>query len=381
MGALRPEQPRSPIHLYRHLLREAGYLPPVCRPYVTSRIQLQFRRHRRDSEPDRHLHQASHDLRYLRAANAGDMPRMRRILLFCFGRAGPRRRQLINHLVAPDPPANSIELTKHIKNMDKDKRPGRNNDDTDNTQPRRSDFLDQWHLPKLLQFVKSQASLSLADSPRPKIRTKRKLDPAANLPTENSFGHPLYPKVYRTKLRKGWKDMINRVLPPVEKGEWELLQALATGQAKPELWQVPARRPVAGESSVTHGLAAWDWERLAQNAVRHLEMQRSRRLKLLSGEIDDGPYGQGEPLHIHRYTPRFWRRTYAKLWGLTATMEKRQGTKDAWDIRWGGADLALSECSPEQKEFFEILDMNGATDRTLSRAKPSSATRSPMSSP
>lgn len=391
MGGLLPQQLRSPIHLYRHLLREAGYLPPVCRPYITNRIQLRFRRNRDCApEPDRHryLRQANRDLRYLRAANAGDMPRMRHVLLLCFGRTGPRRRELVHDLVYPHdednrpPSAAAADSSESHSQSDKTEkvagRPDHNGNAKDNDrQPRRPDFVDRWDTPRLLQFVKSQASTSLPYNPRPKIKGSGKFDPAFHLPAEGSSGAPLAPKVLRTKLQKGWKDMINRVLPPVEKGEWELLQALATGQAAPALWRVPARRPVAAGGGGGSPQQPWDWEGPAQIAVRQLERQRNRRFKLRSGETDDNPYGQGEPLHKHNYTPRFWQRTYAMLWGLTATMEKRQDKKNAWKISWGGAEFVVSDSSPEHKEFFDLAavgaDAKSAVKKSSRRRRPSAS--------
>ncbi|KAK2069947.1 hypothetical protein P8C59_004487 [Phyllachora maydis] len=125
----------STIHLYRHLLREATYLPPPARPYIFGRIREQFHRHRRYRPPPppppadahhhnsknparrpqpgpttpRHLRQARHALRHLRAANAGDLRRMRHVLQLVFGAVGPRRRELVAELVAPSsaPPAHA----------------------------------------------------------------------------------------------------------------------------------------------------------------------------------------------------------------------------------------------------------------------------------
>ncbi|KAK8080822.1 hypothetical protein PG997_008640 [Apiospora hydei] len=90
--------PDTTIHLYRHLLREATYVPPYCRPWVTERIRSKFRDDRRPN-----IHKAHQSLRYLRSANAGHVNRMLHLCFLASGRLGKRRRQLADFYLAKDP--------------------------------------------------------------------------------------------------------------------------------------------------------------------------------------------------------------------------------------------------------------------------------------
>lgn len=115
MSSLQIPPPQTALHLYRHLLREATYLPPVIKPFFVERVRTRFERHRRDPEPQYRIDRAHKDLRYLRAANSGDYVRMRRVLMLGFGRIGRRRRELIDDLVRRDRPTDTESLSKFIE--------------------------------------------------------------------------------------------------------------------------------------------------------------------------------------------------------------------------------------------------------------------------
>ncbi|OAA65165.1 hypothetical protein SPI_01952 [Niveomyces insectorum RCEF 264] len=344
-------QPRNAVHIYRHLLREASYLPPVCRARIEPRIRLRFRRHRRDPAPDKRLRQASHDLRFLRAANHGDMTRMRKIVQLAFGRIGWRYHELMRRLRQPDQPDSAAQLEADLRRV-----------------RAADDWLDRWDTEKLLAFARSQSQYKLRDSPRPQASAKR-LDPAEAVPATNAWGRPFAEKPARTKLRKWWKSLARRSLPPVPQGEWELLKQLATGQAG-TAGHVPARRAMVQATQATHASLAstpapedeWEWEKYATRPIRSVERSRARRFCIARGlgpPPPDSPY-EGPAIGIHRYTARFWRRLYADVWRMTATMERKPGqAQRAWDITWGGVPLRPASPLAGKYESFEGVDSTG----------------------
>ncbi|KAL1888893.1 hypothetical protein Sste5346_009277 [Sporothrix stenoceras] len=357
----------NPLHIYRSLLREASYLPPVCRAQIDPRIRVRFRRHRKDQAPEKRLRQALHGFRNLRAANLGDMGRMRRVLLLTFGRIGWRRHDLLEDLCRQTQPANSAQLEDQIR-------------ETQAASPR--DWLESWNKEKILAFAKSQSSRTLHNSPRPEM-TWRKLDPKSAIPPMNIWGKPFADKPARSKEMKWWKMCLNRILPPLPRGEWELLEQLATGVAGSQ-WNVPARRPLATtatpsapstsslqdasgvEPAADGDIEAWDWEKYLSGPVRAVERPNSRRFRLASNPFPtpaSSPY-DGPAIGFHNYTPRFWRRLYREIWQLTAVMEEKAGGRaKGWQITWGGTPLRPLQPTAASLEFFEGVDSKGAVPR------------------
>lgn len=339
----------KPIHLYRHLLREASYLPPACQAYVAGRIRARFQRHRRDPAPQARLRRAAHDLRLLRAANGGDLGRMRRLLLHVYGRAGRRWRELMARLRRPDPPQDTAALDAAVAAAA--------------PAAAGTDWLDGWATDRLLALARSQARQPLRDAPRAAVRPGR-TDPAVLAGERNIWGRPLARSLARSRLRRWWREMAHRLLPPTSRGEWDRLAALAAG-AEAGL-PCPARRPPAVPVLADHEPdqgSAWPWERYAGRPVREVDRPRSRRLRALTrghgGDGGDGGDGR-DAIGIHAYTPRLWRRLYAHVWHLTPTMEKSAAATATgaakWDITWGGQQLLRpTPASDLHREFFEGL--------------------------
>ncbi|AEO67368.1 uncharacterized protein THITE_2116278 [Thermothielavioides terrestris NRRL 8126] len=344
---LRIPHPTTPLHVYRHLLREASYLIPIARPFVDEQIKARFRKHRDDdAEKSRQrLRQAHHELRALRAANAGDMARMRRVLLRAFGRVGRRRRELMADLVRRETPANTEELAKYAAET------------SAIAAERKLDWLDRWDVDKLRTFARSQVEANLINSPKPPL-TAPQTSPQKHIPAENSWGRPLPRRLARTKLKKLWKMVADKCMPPLPKEEWERLGGLAEGRLQAQeqdlRWLPPPRRPVAQSRSGDDvpGSRIWDWRSYVVKPVARVDRQANRRNKLLSGAVDDNtPTGDPEPLGCHKYTARSWRRMLESIWQLTATMEKKpQG--QGWKVVWGKASFQPTAASAENMEFF-----------------------------
>ncbi|KAH6857165.1 hypothetical protein B0I37DRAFT_91636 [Chaetomium sp. MPI-CAGE-AT-0009] len=338
---LRMPKPETALHLYRHILREASYLPPVARRPVDKQIKDKFRRNRDDEDKiTKHLRQANHDLRALRAANAGDMGRMRRVLLRAFGRIGRRRRELVSQLVHRDIPTNTEELAKYANEMaaiaERNKEP---------------DWMDEWDLEKLRTLARSQAQAGLNNAPKADI-TENQTAPEKNLPKENSWGRPLPAKLARTKLKNMWKALADKVMPPLPVGEWKKLEAIAAGTIEGQ-WLPPPRRSLAGTASEDAQKGqSWNWQSYAIRPVAVVDRQANRRNKLLSGLVDDNtPTGDPPPIGRHKYTPRTWRRLIGSIWQLSATMKKKP-EGGGWEVTWGGLDKQPPPASASNMEFF-----------------------------
>ncbi|KAH8912708.1 hypothetical protein BR93DRAFT_94459 [Coniochaeta sp. PMI_546] len=355
MSSLPIPPPRTALHLYRHLLREATYLPPAVRPFFWDRIYTRFRLHQNDPEPAARIQKAHKDLRYLRSANAGHTLRMRRILMMGFGRTGRRRRELISDLVSK---AESQVADADNNNASVRTDGARDPSDEDVFW---DDWLAGWDKAKVLALARAQASVDLPEIPLP---TSKITDPHKLVPTENIWGKPLAKKLARSKLRKEYKSLIKRLLPPVEDSEWELLRSLATGQAGPE-YTVPKRRAVAINRGARED--KWEWESYVLNPVRAVDANRSRKLKSLSGEVDDTSPFPRSAMGVHRFTDRSWRRLYADIWRMTATMERRED-QQKWDTKWGKLELKIPGPTAPQAEFFDGIPSTGKFQNTAKRS-------------
>lgn len=347
---------RSPIlHNYRHLLREASYLPPVCQAYFREQIRSRFRLHQHDppTSPETKLRRrrARHDLRYLWAANHGLRDNMLRILLLAYGRIGKRRRVLMHNFGAKQLPADSAALEAEIQ------------EEVERRKRRRDrDWLDSWDVPKLHALAVSQARRPFW-SPRPDIKSHR-LKPEDDIPEVNSWGRPIPARLARSKLRKWYKHLIVRLMPPVGRAEWDKLRLLATGVADSTLWAMPLRRPRGtvvfcdGEDGDDDKRKKWDWKTYATTAVRAVERGSSRSQKARTGEQGEAPYGLGQPIGVRNYDrQRLWQRLYTKIWEMTPTMaeaEHQDGDKRRWHIEWGHSSTdAAPVAAPKQMAFFE----------------------------
>ncbi|KAK3290401.1 uncharacterized protein B0H64DRAFT_57444 [Chaetomium fimeti] len=338
---LRMPKPETALHLYRHILREASYLPPIARRPVDKQIKDKFRRNREDEDKiTKHLRQANHDLRALRAANAGDMGRMRRVLLRAFGRIGRRRRELISQLVHRDIPTNTEELAKYAAQM------------ADIAERYKTlDWMDEWDLEKLRTLARSQVHADPNNAPKAAI-TDNQTAPEKNLPKENSWGRPLPRKLARTKLKNMWKALADKVMPPLPVAEWKKLEAIADGTMSGP-WLPPPRRPLAQTAPEdAQKSQSWNWQSYAIRPVAVVDRQANRRNKLLSGAVDDNtPTGDPPAIDRHKFTPRTWRRLLSNIWQLSPAMTKKPNGK-GWDVTWGGLEKQPPPARASNMEFF-----------------------------
>ncbi|KAH8780331.1 hypothetical protein F5883DRAFT_197073 [Diaporthe sp. PMI_573] len=346
------------LHIYRGLLRQASYLPPICQPYIRQQIVSRFRRHAAHPptcpQTRRRVRQARHDLRFLCAANNGLVDNLYRIMLLVFGRTGGRRRLLIHALLRQDPPVDSAQLEAAIA-RDTQARTYTAKDGAPAQRP--PDWLDKWDTRKLRALAAAQAKHGPAHSPRPDIKASQ-TNPAARLPSTNIWDRPLPAALARSKLRKEYVRLVNRVLPPLPASDWQTLRALALGHADSSaLCQMPPRRPPATPLPGGHGghgaSTQWCWHAYATEPVRAVERASSRSHRGRTGRPVPGPHGQDAAIGLHKYTPRLLRRLFAKVWEMTPTMEARPGAEGRWDIVWGRVPKDVPVAAAAHASFFD----------------------------
>ncbi|KAI1453848.1 hypothetical protein F4805DRAFT_355326 [Annulohypoxylon moriforme] len=343
--------PNTPLHLYRHLLREATYLPALCRPWITSRIKARYRdcRYKRDSK--RYIKDAHHHLRNFRSANDGNVKRMLRLCYMATGRAGKRRRLLGKSELYNEPPTTSTELDEKtiLANINA---------------PQFRDWMDNWDIKKIQAIAQSQSERSEKNLPH---QMRRSIDPKRSIPTENSFGRPLSKKLARNKLKKHWAQVLRHLLPPLPKGEWDQLSSLSRGEADPQHYKLPARRPVA--QSIVRPEPKSDsklpfWADLVTKPIRMIERPNSRKMKSLSGGEDEDPRGHGRKIGVRVLNQRKLRRgIYLPVWEASpiAVKNPRSGN---WNVTWGNHQAKVSRPRKRDLQFFQGVNEVGLPIRS-----------------
>lgn len=343
--------PNTPLHLYRHLLREATYLPPLCQPWITQRIQARFRDCRHKEEPKLYIKDAHHYLRYLRSANAGHVQRMLRLCYLATGRIGKRRRLLGRSELASSPPASSAELDKKIR--------------LTNGKQRQPDWLDNWDIDKIKAIAHSQSDEQTNNWP---YQMRRTIDPIRALPTENCFGRPLSQKLTRNKLKKHWATILRQLMPPLPRGEWDQLGAMTRGEADAQHYKIPTRRPVAQSHFTSSDNKRPIWSDFVTRPVRSIERKNSRKMKSLSGGEDEDPRGHGRVIGTRVLGPRKLRRSiYGRVWQASPIVDKNPRTGN-WSVTWGSSESAISRPSKKDLQFFQDVDQAGLPIRSTNDA-------------
>jgi len=278
--------PSTALHLYRHLLREATYLPALCRPWITERVRTRYRECKHDCgrRLKNHIKDAHGDLRYLRSANAGHIDRLRHLCYMSTGRIGKRKRLLAQQALQREPAASSTALAQQSSFLPvpSGRRPQSDWDarwnwfDTDdnrdimkspdaeearaaerslmnggmyyptakryNRTPWGKDWLDTWDLAKLKQMAGSQQNAQKSTS---QFGIRSTWDPDRVMKKVNCYGFPIAPRTERIRQRIGWKQNLKQLAPPLPGHEWDTLQQLSLGQGATEDYVLPPRRKIA----------------------------------------------------------------------------------------------------------------------------------------
>ncbi|KAI1371426.1 hypothetical protein F4677DRAFT_310840 [Hypoxylon crocopeplum] len=348
--------PNTPLHLYRHILREATYLPLLCQPWITQRIQARFRDCRYKKDPKPYIKDAHHYLRYLRSANAGHVNRTLHLCMLAAGRVGKRRRLLGRSELANTPPTSSTELDKRTKIGDTDTTSGKQ---------RQPDWLDNWAVDKVKAVAFSQHEHQASSWPH---QMRQSIDPKRSLPTENCFGRPLSQKLARNKLKTHWSRVLRQLLPPLPRGEWDQLRALTRGEADAQHYSMPPRRPVAQSHFADLDDKKPNWTDYVTNSVRSMERKNSRKMKSLSSGEDEDPRGHGRPIGIRVLGRRKLRRSiYRRVWEASPMVDKNSRS-GKWNVTWGNCEVTIFRPRKKDLQFFQGLDRVGRPLQSASGA-------------
>lgn len=383
-----------PLHLYRHILRECSYLPPVFSPTITSIIRTRFRNHRRnDSMTKKHRAKASNALRTLRAANSGDKSSMEKLINHGFGRMGFRRRGLVSDFVRPEGPSDSDALEALIDGGATKTSPekadsavpkashgqdGSSNDanetskapdeNTEETRPPgrwnnkpvhiRNDFYEKWDVDKITRLLSSQRDLQRSSNISWLRRKVKNLNPLGGAPQSNLWGETLAENVVRAKEAHFWRRAISKMMVPLSNGEWELLGQLSKGAQEQGEWKIPTRRPAASpmQASQQNTPSNWNWEAYASQPASRVE-RRPKKVSFVRPEgKDEEPY---QAQHKKReLSPRWFRRSYQRAWQLTPKMDQDPRSLKH-TFTWGSLKKPTVRASDAQLSIFDGVDSQG----------------------
>ncbi|KAG5947913.1 hypothetical protein E4U59_006163 [Claviceps monticola] len=380
----------KPLQLYRHLLREASYLPPAFRKVVDSTIQKRFHDHKRkDALVTKRLAKAKSSLRMLRAANSGDKDAMQNLVMKGFGRTGLRRRELMAELVRPQGPGDSDALenllaeSKVSNTPDQSEASVQENPAQKKARSSKNAFFEKWDAPKLLRLLhsmKQQQGATKSSTSWHKGALKV-INPEQFVPETNIWGNPPAACVITAKRAHWWRRVAEKMMPPLGKGEWELLEHLSQGGQDAGEWAIPSRRPLALtqqlrrlSKSKARTSNHWDWEAHIARPTANVERQKSRALRRRSGLQGSGPYA-GHELS-KEVSSRWFRRVYNRAWQISSRMEQDPNTLN-YRFEWGRAMPKLPSAIPLQMQIFEGVDQQG----NLPREKPDAAPTTPGREP
>ncbi|KHN99366.1 uncharacterized protein MAM_03064 [Metarhizium album ARSEF 1941] len=355
-----------PLHLYRHLLREASYLPPAFRATIDSTIRTRFHKSRQDGMHTKsRLAKAVSTLRTLRAANSGAKNAMQSLIMKGFGRTGSRRRQLVAHLVKPQGPSDTQALETLMEDQAGKKEmqaqsvpPGASNARL--ARKPKNDFFEKWDRPKLLKILESQRrhqKVTKGTTSWP-VMAVRTTDPDQFVPKTNIWGRPPAECLVRAKRAHWWRRSADKIMPPLGKGEWDLLQRLSRGVQAEGEWAVPRRRHHASSEvpSSAESVQAWKWQSYATTPVARIEKPRTMPQRRRTGQCDTGPYGGHE--RSQHVSNRWFRRAYNRTWQLTPTLEQDPNTLQ-YSLCWGTTTCNLPAATTVQQGVFESVDRRG----------------------
>ena len=349
-------------HAYRALLRAATYLPdPAARTYIHNYSAFRFRDVANkikstkgeaaekliarcySRERIRKVWQAS---RQLERAGNGSASDLQKVLGLTYGRAGRRRRELIQQLLERDEdelPADQGELADLILQQHSEKEENQSRRHKDNLQ--------------LKALIKSQRYHQPLTGRPAKLK---KLSP--NIPETNIWGRPLPLKLQASIRQRYWADTLDRLLPPPPGHEWDRLRDLATGII-PIDDPPPHRSRPSQEPSDRAILEFFTTPTNRQNLqVERIEVGNT----CIATSLERSTHSRG----IKTMTPRFMRRLYATIWSMTPKMIQDGNTK-TWMTTWGGSRSAALTGQVAAPSVFDLELFEGADEHLKADEKQS----------
>ena len=362
------------LHVYRHMLREVTYLPPAFGSRIVSIIRQRFHRHQHDAiRPAEHIKKAQKALRQLRAANSGDKKAMESLIHKGFGRTGLRRRRLFGSFARAEAPKDSEALDKLIDasteasaSQDADGN-GIEQDEVNSSNDQyiqlsggkkarlnKNTFFERWDQKKIQQILTSQRSQQGQTKKTTSWSTKeiRNKGPDRFVPETNIWGKPPSFVVVRAKRAHWWRSNADKMMPPLEPGEWDLLKGLGSGLQDTAEWKIPDRRLLARPLSqpADQVSPAETWQDHATKPAHRAESTKAFLHRRRTGHEDKGPYGvrgRNTPL-----SARWFRRAYNRTWQVTPRMDQDPKTLK-YSFAWGRPQVQVPTATEAQLAMFE----------------------------
>lgn len=254
------------------------------------------------------LHRGRKWLSMLRRANEGYLKPLEKVLMLTYGRTGKRRRELMQELMAPEPPQTSEEIVKV-------------------SAPKL--YLKGWKPPvKVDLLMKSQSQQrKWLDRFQGKVKTDSKI------PSENIWGKPLPTSRLRNATHKWYVKQVDQLFPPLPAIEQKELQMLATGEKD---WCGPVKRRTQTQ---------------ANSDEKHTAPTENTLLEGPEKGQSFSKYINGRP---HYITPRIMRRLWAVVFKHVPVLEQRPYTSK-WSIQWGDPDKPIQLVVPPMANRDALL--------------------------
>ncbi|KAF2014254.1 hypothetical protein BU24DRAFT_463059 [Aaosphaeria arxii CBS 175.79] len=351
------------LHLLRALLRETTYLPDAnarsfFHRYIitrfktyqprecavpTNRLGSKYKRRptsvieARTPDVQRKAHKA---LNYLRRANTGEPTSLWKVLLFTYGRLGPRRYKLMQKILVEDvpdkegllPPLQRMYYSGkgYLQFFDAPMEVKKKANETS-----KHSISISKRYPRLRAVLASQLANEVSLGPT--IKQGQLITPVNNV-----WERPMPVRRARNDVKRWYARTMARILPPLPTREWEELEFLAMGIKR---WTdfVP-RRTYAGKTELS------EEERSMKIIQEGLWLERPSKA--------DRPGGR---IHPHALTPRMMKRLYARLFALSCRLAYNEKSKK-WVAHWGVKQAnKQTEALPQSVSdlFFSGVDTKG----------------------
>lgn len=291
------------LHTLRALLRECTYLPdPYARKYLSQHILSRFRAYNLKNKDvvdaawearlQTQRQAAQSALNQLRRASRGAWQPLMKALLLAYGRIGKRRWDLMRPLLpAEGQDGNSAGKARTDNIVDEDGE-------------------------KALPSLTPQLRALLLSHARAEPPTLTRLNPHVkkmepDVPELNSWLRPMPQKRVRNLTKRWYRSLLERVLPPLPKDEWERLKGLAEGKVEEGVVMERRSRKVE-EVGAGAGVSTALQTIVAGGRAPVIQPQRD----------------------FHRITPRLMRNMWVQVFKQCPMMEW-DGEGKRWVVIWG----------------------------------------------
>jgi hypothetical protein len=162
---------------------------------------------------------------------------------------------------------------------------------------------------KLRHLLRSQLNNKPPELIRPALRSINLVIPEFDI-----WDRPLPRKRVKNLEKKHFAQLLDRVLPPIPKDEWNHLRDMVKGK---KAFEGPITRRIGRKQAADE--LSWLQEHIRREKKPEYEAEEPQVRK------DD----------YHKITPRFMRRMLLQVWKQCPMMEWNDQSKN-WDVRWGG---------------------------------------------